>query len=126
MTDVELRLREDRPATIEEHRALRDEIERLKSSLEIAHGALLCIGGSDSNWSEYARKVADEISKPLNQQTNAMCVRCGKVGPDTPWGPSFSICPVALSGTDEWPSDCFIAQMCRSHPTVRGSTHGSS
>ena len=38
---------------------------RVQSALTIAHGALLCIGGTDSNWSEYARGVADEVSAVL-------------------------------------------------------------
>jgi hypothetical protein len=41
------------------------ENERLRSALEIAHGALLCIGGTDSNWSQYARNLADEIAPAL-------------------------------------------------------------
>jgi hypothetical protein len=33
MNTFKLQLREDRPATIEEHRALRDEVARLRSAL---------------------------------------------------------------------------------------------
>lgn len=36
--------------------------ERLRLAFDTAYGALLCIGGTDSNWSEYARGVADEAS----------------------------------------------------------------
>jgi hypothetical protein len=46
-----------------------EEIDRLQAinaklmvAFETAHGALLCIGGTDSNWSEYARRVADDTS----------------------------------------------------------------
>jgi hypothetical protein len=60
---LKLKLREDRLATIEEHRALRDENQRLRRAFETAHGALLCIGATDSNWSKYAREVADESAK---------------------------------------------------------------
>lgn len=41
---------------------LRADIERLSAGFDTAYGALLCIGGSDSNWSEYARKVAGEAA----------------------------------------------------------------
>jgi len=43
------------------------EIERLQVALQTAHGALLCIGGTDSNWSEYARNVADEVAPALTE-----------------------------------------------------------
>lgn len=36
------------------------EVERLRHAFHTTHGALLCIAGTDSNWSKYARDVADE------------------------------------------------------------------
>lgn len=36
-----------------------------------------------------------------------MCARCGKVGPDTPWGPSYDLCPDGGVGNNP---DCFIYQ----------------
>jgi hypothetical protein len=44
-----LKLREDRPATIEEHRALRDEIERLRSALRELRTELPSVG-SGNTW----------------------------------------------------------------------------
>ena len=41
-------------------RDLIHEVERLRSVFNLTHGALLCIGSTNSNWSEYARNVAHE------------------------------------------------------------------
>lgn len=47
---------------------LEAKIEQLQVAFEITYGALLCIGGTDSNWSEYARNAADEAAKRVNNE----------------------------------------------------------
>ncbi len=48
------------------------------------------------------------------------CLRCGKVGLDSPWGPSFNVCdyfkqPEATRPPDP-PTDCWIARHLTSNP----------
>jgi hypothetical protein len=69
-TDIVERLRAtlnyDTPARYPEIvTAAAAEIERLRAALEIAHGALLWIAGTDSNWSKYANEVADDVAPAL-------------------------------------------------------------
>ena len=64
--------------------ALREENERLRQGFHTARGALLCIGATDSNWSEYARKVADAVG-PLLDPTAYQQTTAPKETPDGTW-----------------------------------------